>query len=601
MNKQLLRIGAIAVLLCSVITLANAAETRAIIVGISVYDPGCERTHMQIEDGICNHLDGAGEDALAISAELKQLGVPPDHIVQLIDGAATRTAFLAALEDAAKWAAPGRQLLVYFSGHGTGPQDPENRELHLPDGTGALVFATLARSSGELAADQLVIGQRDLRPLLERIDRAGTTVFGVFDACFSQESVRSAGRGLGEKRWRSRSAGTLEGYVETSGLRHKTGAARVANQSAPAPAWPYQHVVYFSAASADETAVDIDKKVLAQFPTVDGKPHGALTDALLQVLSGKEPVVDRTGTGVLSYAALFDATAALMRRRAYGQMPHRQPRLFASKSVSILDAPVLGLPIPVSFKPGPDATQVRIGIDQDSSTDTVRTTLAATPGITLVDGAPEYVVHYHRRLPADDRSIECCVVTTGTEDAMLQSDSGSALPQSVSEVIESMQLRARLRQLKALADSRAGGFAVEAGFDNPEVGETVVAGQAFGLEIRSAKAATVAVLHVNGDGTSDVLLPATNDSPYCKDGSVVHAGESVVLCRFGGAASPFGLDLVYILAFEGDARGLATLPLGAGRAMTSMTLDALERLIKGHPGRVSIQEMRLFTLKTLVN
>jgi hypothetical protein len=189
------------------------------------------------------------------------------------------------------------------------------------------------------------------------------------------------------------------------------------------------------------------------------------------------------------------------------------------------------------------------------------------------------------------------LLTAGTEDAVLLSEEKNAIPQTSQQVINSLRLRARLRALKVLIDARSAGFRLDAGPDNPEIGETILEGQPFGLKVRSSAAATVTVLHVNGDGSSEVILPPSIGMRGCIGGNHIRPDEPTVMCQFQGAASPFGLDLLYVIAWEGDVPAVASLPTGSGARITDATLDTLNRLVNEHHGHVAIQESRVFTLK----
>jgi len=42
--------------------------------------------------------------------------------------------------------------------------------------------------------------------------------------------------------------------------------------------YPYKNIYYLSASGEFEAAQDISPAFLSQYPTFDGKPHGAFTD-----------------------------------------------------------------------------------------------------------------------------------------------------------------------------------------------------------------------------------------------------------------------------------------------------------------------------------
>ena len=88
--------------------------------------------------------------------------------------------------------------------------------------------------------------------------------------------------------------------------------------------YPYRNIFYISAASENEVAKDIRRNNLNVYPTIDGKPHGVLTDALLRVLAGQTPV-DADHDGQWSQIELFKSVKAEVRRR-FEQTPQMLPR-----------------------------------------------------------------------------------------------------------------------------------------------------------------------------------------------------------------------------------------------------------------------------------
>lgn len=92
----------------------NPATTRAVIVGVlSFADPKITTFPAR------NRKDQELADTLVAR------GVPKDQITVLLDGAATSSAVLAALERQARAAAPGSTLLFYYAGHGAKAESGE--------------------------------------------------------------------------------------------------------------------------------------------------------------------------------------------------------------------------------------------------------------------------------------------------------------------------------------------------------------------------------------------------------------------------------------------------------------------------------------------
>lgn len=124
----------------------------------------------------------------------------------------------------------------------------------------------------------MIIGRRDLRPILSRVPPEAQA-FVVLDACYSENSVKAAG---------VLAAAPVRGVNLAARLRDRdpqAGPAPAATGAAPASEsepYPYSNVVAFAAASKNQAALDIGSQLLSQnWRTVDGKPHGALTNSLL--------------------------------------------------------------------------------------------------------------------------------------------------------------------------------------------------------------------------------------------------------------------------------------------------------------------------------
>ena len=128
----------------------------------------------------------------------------------------------------------------------------------------------------------------DLKPRLERLDRGGRHVFVVLDACYSAY----ASRGL----YRSLTAAPSALNLPTRQVplriarsldlgRFDLGAYGTGRMAEPPP-YPYRDVLTLSAASAKEAAQDIPSAELRHWPTLDNRPHGAFTDALLRSAVG---------------------------------------------------------------------------------------------------------------------------------------------------------------------------------------------------------------------------------------------------------------------------------------------------------------------------
>jgi len=288
------------------ISMPAMAENHALLIGIGKYR---QRT-----------LEGPPYDVAALSRVLAaQYDFQKKNIRTLVNEQAVKSRILSEIERLTHKTRPGDRVFIYFSGHGTSRRD-EMLALPLPHTTGALVPADFEADPDqpvEKLLSQLIIGKRDLRPALERLDR-DRQVLMVFDTCFSGNTVRAIGNhkatNLGRYMpLRSRSVFKAE---------HEIGSFEE-NLKLNDP-YPYQNIFYISAASENEVAKDIQKNNLYLYPTIDGNPHGVLTDALLRVLAGRMRV-DSDNDGQWSQLELYAAVKKEVQRR-FQQSPQALPK-----------------------------------------------------------------------------------------------------------------------------------------------------------------------------------------------------------------------------------------------------------------------------------
>jgi uncharacterized caspase-like protein len=350
---------ALLLLLLLVSGLPLHAERYAVLVGVGKYLNGI------------HPLDGPVFDVEAMREMLLRNGYSASAITVLLNEQGTRAKILAALRTAVSQLKSGDHLLIYYSGHGTSAFDTGLQWLSPEIGpdSGALATYDLSLASLPAAVESLVIGRRDLRPILSHA-APGSQVLVVMDACYSENSAKSLSvlpsspiRGINVVEMIQGASGQGPPGQGQSGA----GKARVtpASGASEGGTYPYLNVVSLSAASKDQPALDINLATMQSKPdwrTVDGKPHGALTNTLLEALSGPG---DTNHDGTISYDELYRYV-----RRNMEKFPH-QPQLLASKSF-MLDDSALGegergpaAPLPVSPPvaiPRPSATPSRIRV-----------------------------------------------------------------------------------------------------------------------------------------------------------------------------------------------------------------------------------------------
>jgi uncharacterized caspase-like protein len=282
------------------------AENHALLIGIGNYK---QRT-----------LEGPAYDVQALSKMLSaHYDFKEQNVRTLVNEEAGKFRILSEMQRLVQIGRPGDRVFIYYSGHGTSRRD-ELLSLPLPHASGALVPADFkwdSNQSIETQMSQLIVGRRDLRPILARLDQ-DRQVLVVFDTCFSGNTVR----GIGEPK-----LSAVDRYMplySKSVFSEEQHIGSFAENLKPAEPYPYQNTFYISASTENETAKDIRTDLLYLYPTIDGNPHGVLTDSLLRVLGGQTPV-DTNNDGRWSQIELYKAVRSEVQRR-FRQTPQALPK-----------------------------------------------------------------------------------------------------------------------------------------------------------------------------------------------------------------------------------------------------------------------------------
>jgi hypothetical protein len=520
---------------CTVAAASPAhAERYALLVGVSKYAASATA-------GTTLDLEGPAEDVPALRRLLvERQGFAEPNIVVLVNEAATRQAILARLAERVAAMRDGDFLLFYFSGHGTSAFDAKMRPVNafIGPNSGALAPYDLRLDSPERAADSLLIGRRDLRPILERLPRSSQMLV-ILDACYSENSVRTIRQRLLGKT-RGIALGTLL-PTGGSGASPATASAETERFAAEAErAYPYTNVLALTAASKDEQAIDIDSRMMIEgkYPTIDGKPHGAFTNSLLEAVSGAS---DTNRDGVITFQELYDFS----RRSVQARFPHT-PQLLAPASVVLTDGAAFGSRTPLTTTPcratqsAPRASTVRVRVDGLEAA--VLAGLRASADIQIVAG------------PADLSIVQ---VSDGFID--LFDASGSLVRRY--RATETPALLARVRSEPALQQLIGFGFACQ-DFNvslqlRPEGLSRFSGRDRISIEASVDRDAHLLLLNIDKAGTVSIVYPAT----LAERGKTA-AGRSVRLAE-ARAAAPFGAEHLKLIAFF-DEPPLAQIGCSAG-------------------------------------
>ena len=493
---------------------ADAQGTsRALLVGISRYP--------------AKPLAGPAFDVASLRDVLiGQWGFDPANVATLVDEAATRSAVLASLDGLVRRSRPGDFVFVYFSGHGTSKENTKLLIAGLEPGTGALVPADADRTSPRRLFDTLIIGRRDLRPRFEALDKIARGLI-VIDACYSQDAVRSLVPVTDERPVRFEPLEQdVSAFAQEVASQQRTAADR---------AYPYERLVALSAAGRAEAAEDIDLRMIrsGRFPTVDGQPHGALTDALLRGLQGEADVNHDARVSV-------DELYGFVRWRV--QLRHRHsPRVALPEGAgswafaegqATANPPVRRTwrrPPSVESNDGP----TRVALESEAVQATGLTTLH---GVTVVGRqAPyDYLVERYSG-PAGTRG-ECCRLRDAAGEIVAHAPP-SALPALVEH----------LHGAATLEVAGPGNHAFTATIDNSDMDRALNEGEEYEWSFRVSRPAFVLVLDVDPTGHVTTLLPAssgamTQQSSGTFRGRVVKPVGVEVLKLFAFARKPPWLD-----------------------------------------------------------
>ena len=286
---------------------AAHAETRAVLVGINLYNPDAaararleasakraafprpptegDSTYWRFEN-----LDGALNDVKLMQAVLEGLGVT-DFVI-LKDQEATADAILSALQhNLVDDAQPGDVRIFYYSGHGNHVRNQATRERGGEDQT--LVPADNWRDVPD-------IRDKEISRLLWKAGKKGVKVTFIADSCHSG----SLSRGAWNAQGKTRSSSGRRGGIAAASLREP-----VANDppdidpQTKEPIDPERNgVLTLAAAQSNEEAREI--------PTEDG-PHGAFTWALSHALKYPNEPMDQ----------ILERVAAEMRSGNVPQQP----------------------------------------------------------------------------------------------------------------------------------------------------------------------------------------------------------------------------------------------------------------------------------------
>ncbi len=488
-------------------------------------------------------------------------GFEPSDVRTLQDQDATQERILAEISALEQRSAPGDTVLIYYSGHGTSAND-ENNRYDLPYATGAWVPYDIDLGSSDAAQRTLVIGRRDLVPRLKRLDQQGRWVVVVSDSCYSGQVVRSIGQTHSVSR-----------YLPL--ITRDLGVARVkptAGVRPPPPPYPYLHVLLLSGASDSETGADISsQQALQQAPTLDGKFHGAFTDAFLRLLGGQ------LLPGDFNYAQGREAMTAYLEHHGLAQHPQLLPGI-AEDPQDIGSRPFLGMSISArpdnAVTPARDAT---VHVRLEAVSPALRASIANLNGVAIVD-----------------RDGDLTLSQTGGQ-VQLKGPAGDPILSTTaddSKLIKRIAAQVWLNRALPVGSDRLG---LRAETDPGSRGNTFVQCESFVFEVHLQKSAYVMLLDLDPQGNLSVLYPTraserqivTKGAPRAIPGA--DPKDHILV------TAPFGSDQVSVLAFEQMPAFFAGLTGAQHFGTDSSRADELAKGLAGAAGAVSVRQIAVNT------
>ena len=547
------------------------AERHALLVGIGDYPQSAL------------DLLGPENDINALVPVLQDVWeFKPDNIQVLLHKEATKSAVLGALKDLKRRSKPGDQLFFYFSGHGTSAKDQSVR-LPLPDMTAGLLpyDAKLNLAKHEIVAS-LIVGRTDLRPIFRDIDQSGRQLLVIIDACYSGNAVRSFS--LPGAKMPTRFV-PLDNKVDSllpdsDGVRTRAIAATASEE-----AYPYENVFFISASGEYEEAADISGPYLKKFPTIDGKPHGAFSDAMLRAFSLDLSGIDANGDNVVSHLETKQAIQGWMSGK-FPQTPQHLPPLeedragLASRSIfgaEALPGTILkarpqsatagvaqnspqtlaatmaqttgnvnqggtaqadaGQQVAPAAQPAPQSLPGNASSDSvegfrialDNSVAGLATTLQSIEGVVFTDVYPDL------RILATIGGLE---LRNGANDLIISYPDGYE-NELLARVVQEVQVHAFLKRLR---DNSA--FDIALDVRGKQNNGPHLEGEMVSFSVRTGENAWIVLLDVDREGGINVLFPVFPHEQRVQPASLVLNTPEIEI------VPPFGTDRIVALGFR---------------------------------------------------
>lgn len=327
-------------ILCIYLTPQTAmAEKHGLLIGISDYS--------HIRD-----MEGPENDVAALhNALVTYWGFDKNNIKTLLNSQASYSNILEELSRLETRSNAGDHVFIYYSGHGTSKLDPRI-DWPLPYTSGALVPVDFNPNENKkfITSSKLVVGRWHIKPILEKLDSDQRNTFVVIDACFSGNAIRApVFSEILPVRYTPLPLNTYWSGAEIKKMIPHDNSSEIDFLGASTSKdYPYNNVIFISAAGEHEFATDINRESLNRLPTVDGQPHGAFSDAFLRAITGDIPA-NTNQDETLTYDELYRGIRKFMEQRGYSHTPRTLPSILERRTNilhhAVFEQPTALLPI----------------------------------------------------------------------------------------------------------------------------------------------------------------------------------------------------------------------------------------------------------------
>jgi hypothetical protein len=333
--------------------------------------------------------------------------------------------------------------------------------------------------------------------------------------------------------------------------------------------YPYRRTIYLAASGVGEEAQDIPARRVPRYPTVDGLPHGAFTNALLKGLAG---YANTNGDDTLTYRELFEFTRDDVTR----QFPHTPQvsapvggdnlldrPVFASKGVArppLTAAPVGALRVLVKAGVGPEIGAALSGIPRTSIVSSGAHDVRVEPrpgGALLLHGSGDRLFEFEGAAPEVARQVAARIRRQAGVHPLLN----MSFPSQTFNI--SLQL--------------------------PVLRGYLLVGEHHMLRIDSEMHAFLVILNIDVEGKVAVLYPSSG-------GELKHTTAGLNLEIFADPNFPTGTEFIKVFAFEQRPPGIE----GFSSQLIdgdSARLAALISILQSAPGRRAQALLKIVTAK----